>query len=929
MSSSPKVTPMTTETTSTTSQAPTFQSGTSSTTTQNKIPAWLEGTSQSMLSRANKLSKTPYQSYGGERVAGFDPMMQEAFSRIGAQGVAGQIGDASGIAGLAAQKAMEAGELAPYETGRFTGETAQQYRDPYIQNVVNTQLREAQREADIAATTRAGAATRAGAYGGSRQAIMDAEAQRNLAMQKGDIQAAGLQKAFESGRTQFNVEDALREQSRQFGANIGLQGASQALGAAQALEGLGQTQFQQEMDITQGLGYAGSLKQQQAQAGLDVAYQDFLAKQKYPYEQLSWLQGITAGAPHSTTQISNTRTSGVTTPGAQTTTGTSVQTPTSSKPSAVSQGVGVTTALYGMSELAEGGLVGYADGGITGLLSDQQLQQRQQNQNLPTIARLAAEVEAKERAGIRQGAQPQAPQGARPTVAAEVMAGLGALEDEVPDDVVGYADGGIMGYAKGGDLEEDEPSYVPFYEQAYRQGEEKGSIYDPNFGLPAAERASRAEAARPREIVVPAAEVELTRLQNPDAAVRAEGEGSFWKGLGAALMRNDDVEAAKARAANQTLAETERLKRAALYTEPAAPVASTPSPGVGKALPNQRRQGAQPVPDAMPKGGLGDTPEATAPGAVPALATAQPAAPQGIDAQIQKYTDAMKAGAQQQADLAKEEADAIAKMEADRLARFETRQKESEKGDEGARSRISERKSELDAQRKQARAFAIVRAGLAMMSGESPYALVNIGRGAQEGLNQFAADTQKIDEAKEGLRKELDRLDQIRREAQAASAEKREQLLVEYDKAKVNATFAGRKVLVASGIEANKAIATAFVDGAIKQHFSLQDKAVEHQYRIGEIREQGRQTRASSTAAAKLSPVLKEQIDGVDAQIRATNDQIKTLMDSRRPRTQETIAALNRQLQALQAQRNQLLGVQSTAPAGGSRIKFDAQGNPI
>ncbi len=348
---------MTTETTSTTTQAPTFQTGSSSSVTQNLIPAWLEGTSQSMLQRADALSKTPYKPYGGQRVADFDPMMLQAFQRMQGQGVAGQIGQATDLALAAGQESREGMQYDPYTMGRFTGDTTQQYMDPYMQNVVNTQLREAQREADIAATTRAGAATRAGAFGGSRQAIMDAEAQRNLAMQKGDIQAAGLQKAFESGRTQFNTEDALREQSRQFGANIGLQGASQALGAAQALGGLGQTQFQQEMDITQGLGYAGSLQQQQAQAGLDVTYQDFLAKQKYPYEQLSWLQGITAGAPHSTTQISNTRTSGVTTPGAQTTSSTSVQTPSTTKPSTASQAAGVATTLYGMSEMAEGGLI--------------------------------------------------------------------------------------------------------------------------------------------------------------------------------------------------------------------------------------------------------------------------------------------------------------------------------------------------------------------------------------------------------------------------------------------------------------------------------------------------------------------------------------------------------------------------------------------
>jgi hypothetical protein len=64
--------------------------------------------------------------------------------------------------------------------------------NPYMQNVVDIQQREAQRTADIAGTGRNAQAVKSGAFGGSRQAIMDAEANRNLATQMGDIQAQGL-----------------------------------------------------------------------------------------------------------------------------------------------------------------------------------------------------------------------------------------------------------------------------------------------------------------------------------------------------------------------------------------------------------------------------------------------------------------------------------------------------------------------------------------------------------------------------------------------------------------------------------------------------------------------------------------------------------------------------------------------------------------
>ena len=71
----------------------------------------------------------------------------------------------------------------------FGSQSAQDYMSPYMQNVVDIQQREAQRQADIAGTQRGAQAARSGAFGGSRQAVMEAEAARNLATQKGDIQA--------------------------------------------------------------------------------------------------------------------------------------------------------------------------------------------------------------------------------------------------------------------------------------------------------------------------------------------------------------------------------------------------------------------------------------------------------------------------------------------------------------------------------------------------------------------------------------------------------------------------------------------------------------------------------------------------------------------------------------------------------------------
>jgi hypothetical protein len=178
------------------------------------------------------------------------------------------------------------------------------FMTPYMQDVVNIEKREAQRQADIASTARGQKYARAGAFGGARQAIENAEAQRNLGMQMGDIQSRGLQSAFQQAQQQFNQEQAarqaaaqLREQSRQYGAGLGLQGLQTALQSAQQLGNLGQTEFGQNLAINQLQSQYGQQQQQQMQNILGAQYQDFLNYQNYPYKQLGFMSDIIRGVP--------------------------------------------------------------------------------------------------------------------------------------------------------------------------------------------------------------------------------------------------------------------------------------------------------------------------------------------------------------------------------------------------------------------------------------------------------------------------------------------------------------------------------------------------------------------------------------------------------------------------------------------------------
>jgi hypothetical protein len=229
-----------------------------------------------------------------------DKLQQDAYKGAGNLQTASQLGTAMGLAGTAASRGLGM-QYDPYATGQF-GQQASQYMDPYMQNVVNIQQREAQRQADIAGTQRGAQAVGAGAFGGSRQAIMDAEAARNLATQKGDIQARGLQDAYGRGQQQFNTEQQLREQSRQYGAGLGLQGLQTALQGAGQLGALGQQQFGQQKDILGLQSQFGGQQQAQQQALLNAEGQNFAAQQRYPYQQLEFMSNILRGTPMGTVQ---------------------------------------------------------------------------------------------------------------------------------------------------------------------------------------------------------------------------------------------------------------------------------------------------------------------------------------------------------------------------------------------------------------------------------------------------------------------------------------------------------------------------------------------------------------------------------------------------------------------------------------------------
>jgi hypothetical protein len=175
------------------------------------------------------------------------------------------------VSGQAEDYARQAANAQQQYIAQMTNPAAvQQYMNPYQSAVTDVQLEGAQRQADIAAQSRKAQFARAGAFGGARQAIENAEANRALASQQNAIRAQGQQSAYDKAI-----------QAMQYGSNLGLQGlqgAQQGLGTALqggqlGLSGIG-TAMQGQQAGLQGLTTANQLYGtgiQGAQAGIQGA----------------------------------------------------------------------------------------------------------------------------------------------------------------------------------------------------------------------------------------------------------------------------------------------------------------------------------------------------------------------------------------------------------------------------------------------------------------------------------------------------------------------------------------------------------------------------------------------------------------------------------------------------------------------------------
>jgi hypothetical protein len=250
---------------------------------QTTIPEYAQPYMERLLGKAEAASAQPYQTYGGERIAELTP--EQAAARAGVAGMQDptQFKTGTGLAESAGIQALGAGQQ--YMGMATSPESQRAFMSPYMQNVVDVQKQEALRDAQKAQLAQNLAASRQGSYGGARQLLATTERERNLQDQMAQIQATGSQRAFEAA-----------QQAQQFGSQLGLQGAQAGTQAAAALGQLGIAQQQQGLELAKQKEAFGGLGRADEQARLDIAYQDFLNQQRYPYSQLGFMSDILRGS---------------------------------------------------------------------------------------------------------------------------------------------------------------------------------------------------------------------------------------------------------------------------------------------------------------------------------------------------------------------------------------------------------------------------------------------------------------------------------------------------------------------------------------------------------------------------------------------------------------------------------------------------------
>ena len=238
---------MANDTTTTSSPAGTVTGGESS------LSNWAGPYVTNMLGQGQALATQPYQAYQGPLTAGASQLQQQAFQGLGSL-------------------QLPTSQQMQFTPTQFSGGIAQQYMNPYLQAALEPQIAEARRQSEIQRMADAGRLSQAGAFGGSRQAIMESERNRNLLSNLANITGQGYKSAYDQAMQQFNTEQQRQQSAAQQAADLGFK----TLGAQ---------------------AEAGAVQRGITSEGIAADLGQFREERDYPYKQVQYMQSLLQGLP--------------------------------------------------------------------------------------------------------------------------------------------------------------------------------------------------------------------------------------------------------------------------------------------------------------------------------------------------------------------------------------------------------------------------------------------------------------------------------------------------------------------------------------------------------------------------------------------------------------------------------------------------------
>lgn len=241
-------------TTTTTNTAATAATGVGQQTgTESSLSNWVGPYVTDMLGKGQALANQDYQAYQGPLTAGQSGLQTQAFQ---------------GLAGLT----IPTDQMKAFTPAQFTADDASRLMNPYLSSALQPQIDEARRQAQIQNLQNRTALTKAGAYGGGRQAIMESEGQRNLLANLSNITGQGYKTAYDQALAQFN-----REQE-------------QGMAATKAAQDYGLAALGRQAEL-------GAQERAIEQEGITADYNQFKEERDYPYKQVQYQQSLLQGLP--------------------------------------------------------------------------------------------------------------------------------------------------------------------------------------------------------------------------------------------------------------------------------------------------------------------------------------------------------------------------------------------------------------------------------------------------------------------------------------------------------------------------------------------------------------------------------------------------------------------------------------------------------